>query len=37
MRGRRYRSGIPVIQDARLRECNNGALNGMAVAVLAAE
>lgn len=30
-------SGIPISQDARLRECNYGALNGMPVAQLAAE
>jgi alpha-ribazole phosphatase/probable phosphoglycerate mutase len=30
-------SGIPIYQDARLRECNYGALNGMPVAQLAAE
>ena len=30
-------SGIPVYQDARLRECNYGALNGMPVAQLVAE
>ena len=30
-------SGIPIYQDARLRECNYGALNGMPVARLAAE
>lgn len=29
-------SGIPIIQDARLRECDYGALNGMPVAQLAA-
>ena len=29
-------TGIPVYQDARLRECNYGALNGMPVAQLAA-
>ena len=29
--------GIPIIQDRRLRECNYGAWNGMAVARLAAE
>ena len=31
------RSGIPIEQDERLRECNYGALNGMPVARLAAE
>ena len=30
-------SGIPIQQDARLRECNYGALNGMPAARLAAE
>jgi alpha-ribazole phosphatase/probable phosphoglycerate mutase len=30
-------SGIPIYQDARLRECNYGALNGMPAARLAAE
>jgi alpha-ribazole phosphatase/probable phosphoglycerate mutase len=30
-------SGIPIHQDARLRECNYGALNGMPVTRLAAE
>ncbi|MGH2585302.1 MAG: histidine phosphatase family protein, partial [Dehalococcoidia bacterium] len=30
-------TGIPVHQDARLRECNYGALNGIPVAQLAAE
>ena len=30
-------TGIPVIQDARLRECNYGQLNGMPVAQLEAE
>lgn len=30
-------SGIPIRRDARLRECNYGALNGMPVARLAAE
>jgi broad specificity phosphatase PhoE len=30
-------SGIPIYQDARLRECNYGVLNGMPVAQLAAE
>jgi broad specificity phosphatase PhoE len=30
-------SGIPIHQDARLRECNYGTLNGMPVARLAAE
>lgn len=30
-------SGIPIIKDARLRECNYGALNGMPVAQLTAE
>jgi broad specificity phosphatase PhoE len=30
-------SGIPIIMDARLRECNYGALNGMPVTQLAAE
>ncbi len=30
-------SGIPIYQDARLRECNYGALNGMPVAQLAGE
>jgi alpha-ribazole phosphatase/probable phosphoglycerate mutase len=30
-------SGIPIIQDARLRECNYGALNGKPVARLAIE
>lgn len=30
-------SGIPIHRDARLRECNYGALNGMPVARLAAE
>jgi alpha-ribazole phosphatase/probable phosphoglycerate mutase len=30
-------SGIPIYQDARLRECNYGALNGIPVARLAAE
>jgi broad specificity phosphatase PhoE len=30
-------SAIPIFQDARLRECNYGALNGMPVARLAAE
>jgi broad specificity phosphatase PhoE len=30
-------SGIPIRRDARLRECNYGTLNGMAVARLAAE
>ena len=30
-------SGIPVSQDARLRECNYGALNGMPVTQLEAE
>lgn len=29
--------GMPIVQDARLRECNYGALNGMSVARLAAE
>src|SRR5918997_2067937 len=29
--------GIPIIQDARLRECNYGELNGMPVARLSAE
>lgn len=29
--------GIPIYQDARLRECNYGTLNGMPVAQLAAE
>lgn len=29
--------GIPIYRDARLRECNYGALNGMEVAQLAAE
>lgn len=29
-------SGVPIYQDARLRECNYGALNGMPVARLAA-
>ena len=31
------RSGIPIHQDARLRECNYGALNGAPVALLAAQ
>ncbi len=30
-------SGIPIYQDARLRECNYGILNGMPVARLASE
>lgn len=30
-------SGIPIYQDARLRECNYGVLNGMPVARLATE
>ena len=30
-------SGIPVIEDSRLRECNYGRLNGMPVALLDAE
>jgi alpha-ribazole phosphatase/probable phosphoglycerate mutase len=30
-------TGIPIYQEARLRECNYGALNGMPVARLAAE
>ena len=30
-------SGIPIHQDARLRECNYGALNGMPVAKVTAE
>jgi broad specificity phosphatase PhoE len=29
--------GVPIIQDARLRECNYGALNGMPVTRLAVE
>lgn len=30
-------SGIPIVQDPRLRECNYGSLNGMAVTRLEAE
>jgi len=30
-------SGIPIYRDARLRECNYGALNGMPVSQLASE